>query len=96
MASLKLRTETLALKIGLADDGLPRKYFDVRGGNRVLRILRRVEAAIAQFEAELIFRLRMEGVATFAAGGICGPLKLFLDVNLWVNLKCDHGVPRWR
>ena len=54
----------------------------------------RLKARVAQFHAELILRLGMEAAMTLAAGGVVRPLRLFLNVDTWVNLELDHGAPK--
>jgi len=83
-------------RLPITDYRLPaqtRKHFDVNGGQSFLRVAERLKAGVAQVQAKLILRLRMEAAMTLAASGICRSLDLFLNVNFWVNLKLNHEGP---
>ena len=62
--------------------------------DRFACLAKRVEAMVAQLQAELVFAFGAEIAVTLAAGRIGRTLELFLNVNFGMNLELDHGIPR--
>jgi len=53
---------------------------------------KRMETGVAQFHTVLIFRLGPKAPVTLAAGENC-VCRLLPNVDFWVNLELDHGMP---
>jgi hypothetical protein len=63
---------------------------DVDTDHRLAQRTQGFEARVAEFEAKLVFTLRMESVMAFVAGRARGMLALLSYVNLWMDLKRVH------
>jgi hypothetical protein len=67
-----------------------RAGLDVNADDRFAQMAKRVKAAVAQFQAELIFAPGAEAAMAFVASGVLRALMPFLDVNFGMDFKSDH------
>jgi hypothetical protein len=77
-------------KCELAARGATRKHLYVNAEGWFTGFPQCVEAGVAQFQAQLVFALGMEGAVAFMTSCIGRALCLFSGVNFGMDLERDH------
>jgi hypothetical protein len=76
----------------IAASGATRKRLHVNTKEWFAGLAQRVKAGVAQFQAQLVFALGMEGAVAFMTGCVGRALRLFSGVDFGMDLKRDHKI----
>jgi hypothetical protein len=89
---VKMRRNCRPEECELAASGATREDLHVNAERRFAGLAQRVEAAVAQFQAQLVFALRMEGAVAFMTSCAGRAPRLFSGVNPGMDLERDHKI----